>query len=208
MSSKTAKPPVRSAAWRISLWATLAFTCGTIVVFIFLDRFMANDIQRRSDAWLSGEVGVLGDVAERTPNDALYNRVVSEVAELASREVPNKTVSSQTPNDSVFFIQTSKDGALKLWVGDGDGRAHLQAIKAHTLDPGKPWSIRVRGYPIPFRVAADTVSQAAPQSTTAFVASGRRDTQIPSKHSPCPLHTTGAPTAGTGHLVVQLAELL
>jgi signal transduction histidine kinase len=158
MSSRTGKPAVRSAAWRISLWATLAFTCGTIVVFIFLDRFVASDIQRRSDAWLSGEVGVLGDVAERTPNDALYSRVVGEVAELASREVPNRAVSHEAPNDSVFFIQTGRDGSLKLWVGDGDGQAHLQAIQAHMFDVGRPLSIRVHGYGIPFRVAMDTVN--------------------------------------------------
>jgi signal transduction histidine kinase len=158
MSSRTGKPAFRSAAWRISLWATLAFTCGTIVVFIFLDRFVASDIQRRSDAWLSGEVGVLGDVAERTPNDALYNRVVGEVAELASREVPNRAVSHETTNDSVFFLQTGRDGALKLWVGDGDGQAHLQAIQAHTFEVGRPLSIRVRGYAIPFRVATDIMN--------------------------------------------------
>ena len=63
MSSKTAKPVMHSAAWRISLWATLAFACGTMLVFVFLHRFVADDIQRRSDAWLSGEVEVLGDVA-------------------------------------------------------------------------------------------------------------------------------------------------
>src|SRR6516225_7832024 len=158
MSSKTARPAVRSAAWRISLWATLAFTCGTVVVFIFLDRFVASDIQRRSDAWLSGEVEVLGDVAERTPNDALYNRVVGEIAELASREVPNKAPSEQESNDSVFFIQTGRDGALKLWVGAGDGAAHLQAIQKQRLDSDRPVSIRVPGIAIPFRVAADSVN--------------------------------------------------
>ena len=76
---------------------------------------------------------VLGDVAERTPNDALYNRVVGEVAELASREVPEKSASQQPENDSVFFIQTARDGSLKLWVGAGDGQAHLQAIQALSL---------------------------------------------------------------------------
>src|SRR3569623_417129 len=126
MSFRTDKPQIRSAAWRISLWAALAFTRGTVVVFIVLDRFVARDIQRRSDAWLSGEVEVLGDVAERTPNDALYNRVVGEVAELASREVPNKGASPESENDSVFFIQTDKQGALKLWVGTGDGPAPLE----------------------------------------------------------------------------------
>lgn len=155
MSSKTARPAVRSAAWRISFWATLAFMCGTIVVFIVLDRFVANDIQRRSDAWLSGEVEVLGDVAERTPNDALYDRVVGEVAELASREVPNREVSSQSANDSVFFIETAKNGSLKLWVGAGDGQAHLEAIRSHTFAEDRPFSIRVRGFTTPFRVASD-----------------------------------------------------
>src|SRR5215469_10208059 len=132
MSLKTGKPTIRSAAWRISLWATLAFTCGTIVVFIVLDRFVASDIQRRNDAWLTGEVETLGDVAERTPNDALYNRVLGEVAELASREVPNREPAEQASNDSVFFIQTGNDGTLKLWVGDGDGKPHLQAISSQS----------------------------------------------------------------------------
>src|SRR5580658_8257125 len=90
MFSKTARPIMHSAAWRISLWATLAFACGTMVVFVFLHQFVAGDIQRRSDAWLSGEVETLGDVAQRTPKDALYGRVVGEVAELAGKEVPNK----------------------------------------------------------------------------------------------------------------------
>ena len=148
---------MRSAAWRISLWAALAFTCGTMLVFIFIDRFVANDIQRRSDAWLSGEVEVLGDVAERTPHDALYNRVVGEVAELASREVPNKAPTHDDENDSVFFLQTGRDGSVKLWVGAGDGQSHLDAIRAHSLDPDKPSSIRVRGFSIPFRVAATHV---------------------------------------------------
>ena len=154
MSSRSDKPVMRSAAWRISLWATLAFTCGTMIVFIFIDRFVANDIQRRSDAWLSGEVEVLGDVAERTPDDSLYNRVVGEVAELASREVPNKAPSQDDDNDSVFFLQTSKEGALKLWVGSGDGQGQLEAIRAHALILERPSSIRVRGVAIPFRVAA------------------------------------------------------
>ena len=117
MFSRTVKPVMRSAAWRISLWATLAFACGTMLVFVFLHHFVADDIQRRSDAWLSGEVEVLGDVAERTPKDALYDRVVGEVAELAGKEVPNKLLSESSTNDSVFFLQTGADGSLKLWVG-------------------------------------------------------------------------------------------
>ena len=112
MSSKTGRLPIRSAAWRISLWATLAFALGTTVVFVFLQGFVEDDIQRRSDAWLSGEVEVLGDVAEHTPKDDLYDRVVGEVAELASREVPNKIASDSDQDNEVFFLQAGSDGAL------------------------------------------------------------------------------------------------
>ena len=154
MSSKTGKPRMRSAAWRISLWATLAFACGTILVFAFLHRFMAKDIQRRTDVWLSGEVEVLGDVAERTPKNALYNRVVDEVAELASNEVPNRLERSKGKNESVFFLQSGDRGSLKLWVGAGSGNATLAAIHESRMTSDVPSSIRVEGFNTPFRVAS------------------------------------------------------
>lgn len=154
MSSRTTKPRMRSAAWRISFWATLAFAFGTMLVFLFLHRFVASDVQRRSDAWLSGEVEVLGDVAERTPKDALYDRVVKEVAELATKEVPNRLRSNNGLNDSVFFLQTDDDGSLRLWVGSGDGHSTLIAIRASGIIPNTPSDLQVEGFGIPFRVAS------------------------------------------------------
>jgi signal transduction histidine kinase len=145
---------MHSAAWRVSLWAALAFAIGTMLVFAMLHRFVANDIQRRSDAWLSGEVAVLGDVAGRTPKDRLYGRVVREVAELASREVPNKFRSNSNENDSVFFLQAGDDGALKLWVGAGDGLPNLAAIRARKLISDVPYDLNVSGFNHPFRVAS------------------------------------------------------
>lgn len=171
MSSMTDKRVMRSAAWRISLWATLAFACGTMVVFVFIDRFVANDIQRRSDAWLAGEVEVLGDVAERTPNDALYNRVVGEVAELAAREVPNRLPSESAQNDSVFFLQSASSGALKLWVGAGDGQTYLDAIRARAITPDRPTSVHVKGVSIPFRVASITIGD----GSSIFLGLSERD---------------------------------
>lgn len=154
MSSKKAQPILRSAAWRISLWATLAFAVGTLLVFVMLHRFVADDIQRRSDAWLSGEVEVLADVAEHTPKDRLYLRVVGEVAELASREVPNRQHSDEDNSDSVFFLQAGPSGPAKLWVGAGDGEANLAAIRATNVLPDVPHDLQVAGMAIPFRVAA------------------------------------------------------
>jgi len=154
VSKRAANPIFQSAAWRISLWATLAFAVGTMLVFAMLHQFVADDIQRRSDAWLSGEVGVLGDVAERTPKDRLYSRVVREVAELASREVPNKQPGSGTENDSVFFIQAGPDGILKLWAGSGDGGSHLAAIRSTKIISEAPYDVAIAGYRVPFRVAS------------------------------------------------------
>ncbi len=162
---------MRSAAWRISLWATLAFAFGTTLVFVFLHHFVANDIQRRSDAWLSGEVEVLGDVAERTPKDRLYGRVVGEVAELASREVPNKLRSSATESDSVFFLQTGSNGSMQLWVGTGDGAAALAAIQGTKLEVDRPSDIRVQGAAIPFRVASVRV----PDGSILYLGLSERD---------------------------------
>lgn len=154
MSSKTDKPRMHSAAWRISFLATIAFACGTLVVFVFLHQFVASDIQRRSDVWLSGEVQTLGDVARRTPKNAVYGRVLSEVAELAEREVPDKQPGQgrNSVGDSVFFLQTGDDGSLQLWVGAGDGKAQLDAIHAAKILPDRPTDVSVHGFPDPFRV--------------------------------------------------------
>lgn len=154
MSSREANPIMRSAAWRISLWASLAFAVGTMLVFAMLHRFVANDIQRRSDAWLSGEVEVLGDVAERTPKDRLYSRVVKEVAELASREVPNRQRSNDSDNSAVFFLQANDSGPAMLWVGAGDSTAALATIRLARIHPDHPFSIQVQGFGAPFRVVS------------------------------------------------------
>jgi len=154
MSSKEANPIMRSAAWRISLWASLAFAGGTLLAFAMLHRFVADDIQRRSDAWLSGEVEVLGDVAVRTPKDRLYHLVVAEIAELASREVPNRQRSGGDENDAVFFLQADDSGPAKLWVGAGDGAANLAAIRSTRVMSDVPFDVQVKGFGSPFRVAS------------------------------------------------------
>jgi signal transduction histidine kinase len=141
-----------SAAWRISLWAALAFALGTMVVFIFLHRFVAGDIETRTDAWLTGEVAVLRDVAEKTPKQWLSMRLVGEVAELASREVPFKQRSNKTLNDSVFFIQTAADNSLLMWVGVGEANAHLSAVLRSRIVPETPTDVAIGGFDAPFRV--------------------------------------------------------
>jgi signal transduction histidine kinase len=167
---------MRSAAWRISLWGTLAFACGTMFVFMFLHRFVADDIQRRSDAWLTGEVGTLSDVAGRTPKDRLYGRVVGEVAEMASREVPGRRVAHGEASDSVFFLQETADGAPALWVGTGNGKPALEAIREAGNRVGgvrfdTPFDLLIAGAAVPFRVAAVSL----PDGSRIYLGLSERD---------------------------------
>lgn len=143
-----------TAAWRISFWSTLAFAVGSVILFMFLQRFASHEIQRRTDAWLLGEVETLGDVAERTPKNALYDRIVDEVAELATKEVPLELQAGGDPNQSVFFIETGNDNRLKLWAGKGDSTAFLNAITHTTVTPGTPTDVPVPGFFHHFRVAS------------------------------------------------------
>lgn len=154
MSYATNRPRVKTAAWRISLWGTAAFAAGTIILFVFLHQFVAHEIQRRADSWLTGEVGTLGDVAEKTPQGVLYDRIVSEVAELATKEVPHEHEPAKDPSQSVFFLQTNANGQLKLWVGEQNRNAVLQAIEAKEVVPGHPVDIHFPGAVSDFRVAS------------------------------------------------------
>lgn len=132
----------------------MAFALGTVLLFVFLHRFVSNEIQRRSDSWLTGEVEVLGDVAERTPKNALYDRIVEEVAELASKEVPHEHELAGDQNRTVFFLQADLAGHLKLWVGKGSGQRVLSAIRQKKIIPDNPVDIRIAGFGYPFRVAS------------------------------------------------------
>jgi signal transduction histidine kinase len=150
MSSRI--PELRStAAWRISLWTTLAFALGTALAFGVVYEVVRSIIQERSDAWLSGEAEVLADVSRNTARDALYDRIVEEVAELASREVHDEIDEVGRHTNTVFFLQISP-GQQPLWVGPGDRSFFLHAINRTPLTTGIPAELQVEGWEHPFRV--------------------------------------------------------
>lgn len=158
MFSAKTRPLLHSAAWRISAWATLAYACGTLIVFLSLHLYVSGDIERRNDAWLTGEVEVLGDVAERTPRDSLYQRVVEEVAELASREVPNRQPNESPAQDSVFFLETDAAGHQLVWVGPGSGAAFLDALRSVSARNDQLFTLSSHGYEIPYRVVRTRIA--------------------------------------------------
>ena len=155
MFLKPPRGPRGTAAWRISIWTTLAFAFGSALAFWIVYLVVEKGVRERSDAWLSGEAETLAEVSQSTPRGSLYDRIVEEVAELATNEVPHdhNVRGGQQPN-SVFFLQTdervSDEGAI--WVGPTPRDAFQKAIQQANLAPGTPESIHVDGWPSTFRV--------------------------------------------------------
>src|ERR1700676_345377 len=142
-----------TAAWRISLWTTLAFGLGTAGAFSIVYFLVAQGLRERSDTWLSGEAEVLAQVSADTPSHHLYKRIVREVAELATQEVPDERNARGERLNSVFFLATDPNNPEgPLWVGPSSKDAFVAAIQRTNLVPGPPNSIRVEGYRQTFRV--------------------------------------------------------
>ncbi len=151
MFLRKAKSLGPSAAWRIAVWPTVAFALGSAVAFVIMYLLIARDIRDRSDAWLSGEAEVLADVSENTPRDALYDRLVEEVAELASREVPDTSDAYGKRQASVFFLKT-EPRQEPIWVGPTPKELFIPAVTSVPMAPGVPANVRVQGWKKAFRV--------------------------------------------------------
>lgn len=144
-----------TVAWRISAWPTLAFAIGTAIAFSIVYQLVAQEIKDRSDAWLTGEAGTLAQVTSHTPRDRLYNRIVREVAEVATREVPDERNAQGQRLNSVFFLQENTDSKESpLWVGPSSMEPFHKAIRQTKFVQGIPQSIRVDGWYTPFRVVS------------------------------------------------------
>ena len=139
-----------SAAWRIAAWPAVAFAVGVALALSIMYFFIARDIRARSDAWLSGEAETLADVSSKTPRDSLYGRLVEEVAELATHEVSDPSLSGQQQN-SVFFLQMQPN-EQPIWVGPTPKERFIQAIQSAQLAHGTPENVHVDGWKLPFRV--------------------------------------------------------
>src|SRR5271157_192885 len=139
-----------SAAWRIAVWPAVALAVGMALTLAIMYFFIARDIRARSDAWLSGEAETLADVSAKTPRDNLYGRLVEEVAELATHEVSDPSLTGQQQN-SVFFLQMQPN-EQPIWVGPAPKERFIQAIQSAQLAHGTPENVHVDGWKLPFRV--------------------------------------------------------
>jgi signal transduction histidine kinase len=142
-----------TAAWRISIWTTLAFALGTAVAFSIVYFLVAEGVRERSDTWLSGEAEVLAQVSADTPIDHLYTRIVREVAELATQEVPDERDARGERLNSVFFLAIDPNNSEgPLWVGPNSKDAFVTAIQRSQPVPGVPQTLKVEGWRQTFRV--------------------------------------------------------
>ncbi len=156
MSLKKLESLRSTAAWRISIWTTVAFAVGSAVAFSIVYLLVARGIHERSDDWLTGEVEVLAEVSANTPRDSLYDRLMGEVAEHASREVPGpgrKKAGQKSEGElqnSVFFLLT-RPGQDPVWVGPNPKEVFFRTLRQTQLS-GDPESVYVTGYAKAFRV--------------------------------------------------------
>src|ERR1700724_4586768 len=128
-----------TAAWRISIWTTLAFALGTALAFSIVYFLVAQVLRERSDTWLSGEAEVLAQVSADTPSDHLYKRIVREVAELATQEVPDERNARGERLNSVVFLETNPNNSeAPLWGGPSSKDAFVAAIQRTHFVPGPP----------------------------------------------------------------------
>jgi signal transduction histidine kinase len=151
----------RTAAWRLALRSTLVFAAGSAAVFSIMYVMVAHTVRERSDSWLMGESETLRQVALSTPRDALYDRIVEEVAELATQEVSWGSNGEHVGGNTVFFALTGDPSHPPVWVGPHDSRKFLDALNAPGTPPRSPVSIRVPGWKAPFRVVSVNMAPSA-----------------------------------------------
>lgn len=147
----------RTAAWRLALRSTIVFAASSALVFLVMYGLVARTIRERSDSWLIGESETLKQVALTTPKDAVYGRIVGEVAELATQEFAFDSHDDDAAN-TVFFYENGEGGEPPLWVGASTRPSAKEAIIASLRGLYVPErsavSMTVPGWRIPFRVVS------------------------------------------------------
>src|ERR1700758_98223 len=144
----------RTAAWRLALRSTVVFAASSALVFLMMYGLVARAVRERSDSWLIGESETLKQVALTTPKDALYARIVGEVAELATQEFAFDGNGNHSAANTVFFFETGQDGEPPLWVGPSQNQALIAAVQKLRVPERSAVSVTVPGWKLAFRVVA------------------------------------------------------
>lgn len=154
MLSRVGRSFYRTAAWRLALRSTLVFAAGSAAVFLAMYFVVAHTVRERSDSWLIGESETLRQVALNTPRDAVYDRMVEEVAELASQEVSWDASGRHIATNTVFFAQLGDTRHPPVWAGPHDSSKFIDVLTEKKIPERKPVSVQISGWRAPFRVVA------------------------------------------------------
>ena len=156
MFSRISSSFYRTAAWRLALRSTIVFAGSSALVFFMMYSLVARAVRERSDSWLIGESETLRQVALTTPKDALYARIVGEVAELATQEFAFDSHDDDASN-TVFFYENGEGPEPPLWVGPSGKEAIITSLRRLSLSGRSAVSMTVPGWRMPFRVVAADV---------------------------------------------------
>lgn len=154
MFSRISSSFYRTAAWRLALRSTIVFAGSSALVFFMMYSLVARAVREHSDSWLVGESETLRQVALTMPRDALYSRIVGEVAELATQEFAFDGSGNHSTPNTVFFFENGEGGEPPLWVGPSQNQALIDAIQKLRIQERSAVSITVPGWKLPFRVVA------------------------------------------------------
>ena len=155
MFSRISSSFYRTAAWRLALRSTIVFAGSSAIVFFLMYSLVARTIRERTDSWLIGESETLAEVASSTPKDALYGKIVGEVAELATQEAAFVSHDDDATN-KVFFYEIV-EGQPPLWVGPSGNEDIIASLRQLNSPVRSAVSLTVPGWRMPFRVVAADV---------------------------------------------------
>ncbi len=157
MSLRIPRGVQSTAAWRISIWTTLAFALGSAIAFAIVYKLVAEDAQARRDVWLQGEARTLKEVAVKLPRDASYQTRMKEIAEFATRDVLQEHSSHLMPGEDTVFFLHSGTGCPTVWVGPESQAPFVQSIEQARLSTDVPQPFHISGWPFPFYVVRKTL---------------------------------------------------
>jgi signal transduction histidine kinase len=152
MSLRIAKKLGSTAAWRLSIWSTVAFALASLVAFAVMIVLASGIMRSRTDAWLRGEVAELVELSHTSPPPQLTSRIGAEVAEFAALESAWMPSGSAQASAATFFLEAGPGETSPVWVGPLPRAPFLAAIERAQLQPNEPRTIAVQGWQTPFRV--------------------------------------------------------
>ncbi len=142
----------RSAAWRLTVPATLAFALGSATALWVAYGVTAALVRRQLDAVLASEAADLAAEARSLPRDGLPAWLETERGDLLRffGLASSRTLASGV--DEAVLVVVAPDGSAIAWSGVPDPSPLLAALRSRRAATQGPATLSVPGLPRPLRV--------------------------------------------------------